>query len=154
MGTYSATLALPACLGLPKAERVRHYDARIELDENTGVHVVSLGGATFLDALPSRFHPVPMSPNQFLAYHDAGTVSFSLWADWESSFGGRIIERIGTGQWIDVQGDLTGQLGADAITASGAGQVSYCSAATPSLYCKGGNWVTCDTTLTLTLVPE
>jgi hypothetical protein len=95
-----------------------------------------------------------MTPNQFLASRDAGLVSFTLWADSESSFGGRVIERIGTGQWIDVQGDLTGQLDADAITASGAGQVKYCAAATPTLYCKNGNWVTCDTPLTLTLVPE
>ena len=135
MGTYEATLPLPACLGLPQAERVRRYDARIDRDASTGVHVVSLSGATFFDALPSRFHPVPMTPNQFLASHDAGVVSFTLWADWESSFGGRIIERIGTGQWIDVQGHLTGQLGSDAITASGAGEVNYCAAATPSLYC-------------------
>jgi hypothetical protein len=154
VGIYAAELSLPACLGLPRAERVRRYTARIEPDENAGVYVVTLSDAMFLDALPSRFHPVPMTPNQFLAFHDAHSVSFALWADWESSFGGRIIERVASGQWIDIQGDLTGRLGADAITASGTGQVKYCSAATPSLYCKNGSWVTCDTTLTLTLVPE
>ena len=124
-GTYTAELSLPACLGLPRAERVRRYTARIEPDENTGVHVVTLSNATFLDALPSRFHPVPMTPNQFLASEDAGVVSFRLWADWESSFGGRIIERRASGQWIDIQGDLTGELGAQTITASGAGEVKY-----------------------------
>jgi hypothetical protein len=154
VGTYTAELSLPACLGLPRAERVRRYSARIEPDEDAGVYVVTLSDATFLDALPSRFHPVPMTPNQFLAFHDADSVSFTLWADSESSFGGRILERLASGQWIDIQGDLTGQLGSDAITASGAGQVKYCTAATPSLYCKSGNWVTCDTTLTLTLAPE
>ena len=158
VGTYAAELSLTDCLGLPRAERVRRYAARIEPDVKPGVHVVTLSNATFLDALPSRFHPVPMTPNQFLASHDAGVVSFKLWADWESSLGGRIIERIATGQWIDIQGDLTGQVGSDAIRASGAGQVNYCSAATSaatsSLYCTSGNRVTCDTPLTLTLVPE
>ena len=97
VGTYSATLALPACTGLPEAERVRHYSAGIERDETTGVHVVTLSGATFLDTLPSQFHPVPMTANQFLASQDAGVASFTLWGDWESSFGGHIIERTSSG---------------------------------------------------------
>ena len=153
-GTYAATLALPACLGLPEAERMRRYIAQIDRDEATGVHVVSLSGATFLDTGPSRFHPVPLTANQFLATHDGGAVSFTLWGDWESSYGGHIIERTASGQWIDVQGHLIGQFGSRAIVASGAGSVYYCESATPSFYCEDAKWVTCDTRLTLTLVPQ
>jgi hypothetical protein len=155
VGTYSASLLLPACTGLPASDRRRTYTARIDQDERTGLHVVSLSDATFLDSLPSRFHPVPMHPHQFLASLDQGEATFSMFADWESSFGGRIVERTATGRWIMVEGGLTGRATADAITATGPGTVFYCDAARDDFRdeCTGIT-VLCSTPLTLTLAPR
>lgn len=153
VGTYAASLLLPACTGLPEAERRRSYTARIDQDERTGVHVVSLSGATFLDSPPSNYHPVPMTPNQFLASLDQGQATFVMFADWESSFGGRIVERTATGRWLMIEGRLTGRATVDAITASGPGEVFYCDAARDSFWDQcTGFFVPCSTPLTLTLV--
>lgn len=154
VGTYSASLLLPACSGLPEADRRRSYTARIHQDDASGVHVVTLSDATFLDSPPSRFHPVPLTPNQFLASHGQDQASFSMFADWESSYGGHIIERISNGQWMSVEGRLEGQVGRDTIAAVGTGEVVYCQSpvVTDSYYCEDAQWMRCGTPLTLTLV--
>ena len=154
LGGYDLTLALPECVALPVAERTRRYVALIDRDLATGAHVVTLSGATFLHPGPPAGRPVPLGPNQFLALVRGEDAVFNLWGDWNSAWGGQVVEQMSTGQWMEILGDATGSLGTPTITAVGSAYVVFCQDAGPTYHCADERWSSCGSAMTLTFVPR
>ena len=153
VGTYSATLALPACTGLPDADRVRRYSARV-----IAMRARCPRGHTEWRDVPRQPpiaippgaddpQSVPRLPRRWRrVLHALGRLGILVRRPHHRADIVRPVDRR--------PGAADGRLGSRAITASGAGAVYYCAATTTAFQCEGGNWVTCSTTLTLTLVPE
>ena len=154
LGGYDLTLSLPECVALPVAERTRRYVALIDRDLATGAHVVTLSGATFLYPGPPARRPVPLGPHQFPAWILGEEVRFNLWGDWNSAWGGQVVEQMSTGQWLEIMGDAGGPLGTPTITAVGSANVVFCQDAGPTNHCAEERLSSCGSAMTLTFVPR
>lgn len=129
IGTYRLTLEIDAsCTAVPPGERTRLYDATVA--RRDGRLVVTLAGASFL---AGRDCPVGSGPaeglgcHQFLLNEDLDWVGADLRPRDDLS-GGRIVERVSTGGWIEIAGDASGAVSDfDEISLEGPAHAWYCA---------------------------
>ena len=95
---------------MPAADRTRSHTATIAYAE-AGRYLVTLGGAVFLNGPictggSGRFRDVGC--NQFVASEDIDTASFFLENNNDEAHGGHIVERLPSGQWLEIIGTAGG----------------------------------------------
>jgi hypothetical protein len=135
-GWYTLTINVGSgCAVVPEPERTRHYTARIDYTEG-GRYVVTLSGSTFLTgsictAGGGRFAGIGC--HQFFATEDGDTAEFFLENNNDEAHGGHIVERLSSGGWVEIFGDVGGRIGPSSVQADGTASMWFCrtSAAYP-----------------------
>ena len=83
--------------------------------------------------------------NQFVASEDIDTASFFLENNNDEAHGGHIVERLPSGQWLEIIGTAGGPYDLAAARATGSGTAWFCPAALAYPFpCTG--FVSCQTT--------
>ncbi len=128
-GSYAVTLDIgTGCPVVPEAERSRKYSATIGYSGG-GRYVVTLNDATFLTGAictAGSAHFAGIGCHQFFASEDTDTALFFLENNNDEAHGGHIVERMSSGTWLEIIGNVQGKFNGSSIEATGAGSVWYC----------------------------